>query len=109
MKEDWAIQQKDNAMSFARVYEMRVAAGQQANLLDALNRLSIVVRECEGYESFTILHNIDAPDTYMVIERWVSEEARKKSSNTLPSGLFKLITEALKCSPNVRNLKYLTD
>jgi heme oxygenase (mycobilin-producing) len=71
-----------------RQYLMVAADGRAEELLGALRALSSAVEALPGSQGVDLLRDIDRPERFVFIERWVSMDAHKAGAGALPKALI---------------------
>lgn len=82
-------------MTIIRHYTMIAAEGQADTLLAALRALAAAVAGIDGSEGIDLLRDIDAPDRFVFVERWVSVEAHRAGAGALSRDLIAAVMAPL--------------
>ena len=94
-------------MTVTRQYIMLATEGRAAALSEVLADLGKKVMALEGCECVEVMQDIDAPDCFVFVERWVSVDAHRAGGKVLGKGAFAPITACLAKPPEGRYLKLL--
>lgn len=71
-------------MAITRINEFEAAEGESENLFAFLQSLLPYIRSSEGCISCELLRDAQQPNKFVVLERWDSVDAHKKSIERFP-------------------------
>jgi quinol monooxygenase YgiN len=94
-------------MTIARHYAMVAAEGRQEALKAALARLATAVGRLAGCEGVELSQDLDAPESFIFVERWTSVDAHKAAGSTLGREILGEVMAALAEPPKGRYLEVL--
>ncbi|CAM3452118.1 putative quinol monooxygenase [Shewanella violacea] len=72
-----------------RIGEFQAAEGKSEDLYDFLQSLSSYITQSKGCISYDVFRKYDSPESFAVIERWLSVEAHKASVDNFPKDQMK--------------------
>ncbi|THD78547.1 MAG: antibiotic biosynthesis monooxygenase [Phenylobacterium sp.] len=91
-------------MGIARQYVLKAAPGRGDELATALRALADRVRAVPGCEGVEILGDLADEHRFVLLERWASMEAHKRSADLLPKDSFAEVMSILGAKPEAANL-----
>lgn len=94
-------------MTVARLYRMTAAEGRADALAAALQDAARLVAAVPGSEGVEVLRDVEAPGSFVFIEKWVSVDAHKAAPGHLPKGGLDAVMAAMAGPPDGAYLDYL--
>jgi quinol monooxygenase YgiN len=94
-------------VAVARIYRMSCAPGRREELLGALEALAGALGEMEGLQRVSVLSDVEQPDDFLFIEKWVSVEVQKSSGKSLPKQALARVIAALADKPCGSSFQYV--
>jgi quinol monooxygenase YgiN len=84
-------------MAVRHVIAIQVAAGKEADFVNAFKALQAVVQQEEGCEQYELFQNVEAPDRMVMLERWTSQELLEKHMESERTGDTSLVDALVDC------------
>ena len=94
-------------MTVARLYRMTAAEGKADALATTLQDAARLVATVPGSVGVEVLQDVDAPGSFVFIEKWDSIEAHKAAPGHLPKGGLDAVMAAMAGPPDGAYLEYL--
>jgi quinol monooxygenase YgiN len=96
-------------VAIARIYRMSCAPGKREELCGAIEALAGALKEIEGLQSVSVLRDVEQPDVFVFIEKWVSVQVQTSSGKSVPKQAFARVVAALADKPCGRSFEYLLE
>jgi quinol monooxygenase YgiN len=94
-------------MTIARLYRMTAATGKEDALAQALQDAAGLVAAVPGNEGVEVLRDVDAPGSFVFIEKWATIAHHTAAPDHLPKGGLDAVMAALAGPPDGAYLDYL--
>jgi quinol monooxygenase YgiN len=78
---------------------MTAAADKGTALADALTKIAAIAEKLPGCEGVQILRDIESPQNFVLIEKWISVEAHKAGLSSFPKEALAPLSTALAAPP----------
>jgi quinol monooxygenase YgiN len=82
-------------MAISTVYDMRAAAGKEADLATALEALGNAVRALPGCIGVTLLRGDEDQARFLMLEFWTSDAAYQEAAKLAPKHLLGAVMAAI--------------
>lgn len=93
-------------MTVARHYKMQASEEKADALLHGLTALAEAVKAIPGCVGVDILQDLDEPNRFVFIEKWVSVDAHKEGGSMVPQDVMGRVMVALTGRPEAAYLQY---
>ncbi len=94
-------------MTIARQYILVAADDKASALAEALTDLANKIRPLDGCEGVDVMRNLEAPNHFILVERWLSIEAQLAAGKTLGKAAFSAVMSGVVRPPEGCNLEFL--